>query len=266
MIPAVATPNSPAGIVSDYRSPLIGQLVAARAKATSEIKRVVKDKTADILNKNGGRGYAYSYADLAGVMEAVDDALAAQEMALFQTIQERGNQTVLVTTLAHSSDQWISSEVSVSSPTAGPQVFGSSLTYMRRYSALAILGIAPDADDDGKAAQERADQQARQKKPAQCVEPPHSTQQPPKALQAIQRIPSAPCEPQHIAIPADAGGLRIRNWLDLAKEAMDGKPEAWRRRWLELHEKELADLRSLRPDWADRVEAAAIAPDMPGDS
>ena len=25
---------------------------------------------------------------------------------------------------------------------------------------------------------------------------------------------------------------------------------------------ELADLRHLRPDWADRVEAAAIAPDM----
>jgi hypothetical protein len=56
--------------------------------------------------------------------------------------------------------------------------------------------------------------------------------------------------------------LRIREWLDQAKAAMNGKTEAWRRRWLELHEKELADLRSMRPDWADRVEAAAIAPDM----
>src|SRR4051795_4485848 len=86
---------SPCGVLSDYRSPLIGQLVAARAKATSEIKRVVKDKTADIPNKNGGRGFQYAYADLAGVMEAVEDALAAQEMALFQTLQERGNRTVL---------------------------------------------------------------------------------------------------------------------------------------------------------------------------
>jgi hypothetical protein len=201
-------------------------------------------------------------ADLADVMEAVEDALAAQEMALFQTIQERGNRTVLVTTLAHSSDQWIASEVSVSSPTAGPQVFGSSLTYMRRYSALAILGIAPDTDDDGKAAQERADQQARQK-PTQRVEPPRSNQSPPRQPERIQRPPSDSGEPAHIAIPADAGGLRIRDWLDLVKEAMDGRPEAWRRRWLELHQQELADLHSMRPDWADRVEAAAIAPDPP---
>jgi hypothetical protein len=259
---AAAVPSfSPAGIVSDYRSPLIGQLVAARAKATKEIKTIIKDKKADIPNKQGGRGYAYSYADLAGVMEAVEDALAAQEMALFQTIQERGNRTVLITTLAHSSDQWISSEVSVSSPAAGPQVFGSSLTYMRRYSALAILGIAPDTDDDGKAAQERADQ-ARQK-PQDRVEPPgSSTNHPPKAANATQRPPGGSGDPQRIPMPADAGGFRIREWLDQAKAAMNGQSEDWRRRWLDLHEQEMADLRSQRPDWADRVEAAAIAPDL----
>jgi hypothetical protein len=259
MIPTTAMPSvSPAGIVSDYRSPLIGQLVAARAKATKEIKTIIKDKKAEIPNKNGGRGYQYAYADLADVMDAVDDALAAQEMALFQTIQDRGGKgVVLVTTLAHSSDQWISSEVRIASPDAGPQVFGSSLTYMRRYCALGILGLAPDTDDDGKAAQERADQ-ARQK-PPQRVEPPNH---PPKAAEATQRPSSGSSEPQHIAIPADAGGLRIREWLDQAKAAIDGKPEEWRRRWLELHQKELEDLRSLRPDWADRVEAAAIAPDV----
>jgi hypothetical protein len=51
----------------------------------------------------------------------------------FQTIQDRGRGAVLVTTLAHSSDQWIASEVRIASPDAGPQVFGSSLTYTRRY-------------------------------------------------------------------------------------------------------------------------------------
>jgi len=34
----------------------------------------------------------------------------------------------------------------------------------------------------------------------------------------------------------------------------------------EQHTAELADLRHLRPDWADRVEAAAIAPDPPKDA
>jgi hypothetical protein len=50
--------------------------------------------------------------------------------------------------------------------------------------------------------------------------------------------------------------------LDQAAAAMNGKTEAWRRRWLEIHQQELADLRHLRPDWANRVEAAAIAPDV----
>jgi hypothetical protein len=92
---------------------------------------------------------------------------------------------------------------------------------------------------------------------------PGATKSPPRQPERIQRPPSDSGEPAHIAIPADAGGLRIRDWLDLVKEAMDGRPEAWRRRWLELHQQELADLRSMRPDWADRVEAAAIAPDLP---
>jgi hypothetical protein len=248
-------PAPSCGTFSDYRSPLIGQLVAARAKATKEIKRVVKDKTADIPTKSGGRGFQYAYADLAGVMEAVEDALAAQEMALFQTTQERNGKVVLVTTLAHSSDQWISSEVRIASPDAGPQIFGSSLTYMRRYCALGILGIAPEQDDDGRAAQTVADQQ----RSGQLRRSP--TQ---KLTQATQRAADDSDLPQHIGIPADAGGLRIRDWLDLAKAALDGRPEAWRRSWLELHQAELEELRSLRPNWADRVEAAAIAPDLAG--
>jgi hypothetical protein len=63
-------------------------------------------------------------------------------------------------------------------------------------------------------------------------------------------------------MPGDAGGLRIRDWLEQAKVAIDGRPEQWRRNWLEIHAKELEDLRRIRPDWADRVEAAAIAPDL----
>jgi hypothetical protein len=121
--------------------------------------------------------------------------------------------------------------------------------------------LAPEADDDGKAAQDRADQ-ARQR-PVQRDQVSRGNQLPPRPLERTQRPSGDSGEPHHIVIPADDGGLRIREWLDLVKEAMDGRPEAWRRRWLELHQQELADLRSMRPDWADRVEAAAIAPDLP---
>jgi hypothetical protein len=54
----------------------------------------------------------------------------------------------------------------------GPQVLGSELTYLRRYAVLAALALAPEQDDDGKGARDRADQQARQR-PVQRPEPSH---------------------------------------------------------------------------------------------
>lgn len=69
--------------------------------------------------------------------------------------------------------------------------------------------------------------------------------------------------PQRIAMPADVGGLRVRDWMDLALAAIDGQSVEWRRRWLGLNQAELSDLRRIRPDWADKVFAAATAADMP---
>jgi len=246
------------GIMEGFRSPQIGKLVLARAQATKEIRSIIKDKTADIQGKPGGRSFKYAYADLASVMEAVEDALAAQELAVFQTLQDRKGATFLITTLAHSSDQWISSELKVSSVDVGPQVFGSALTYARRYAVLAALALAPEVDDDGKEAQERADQQARQK-PQDRAEAQRSNQPTPKASERVQR-PSS--EPEHITMASDAGGYLVREWLDLAATALKDRPASWRRRWLDLHQREMVDLRRVRSDWADRVEAAATAPDM----
>jgi hypothetical protein len=43
---------------------------------------------------------------------------------------------------------------------------------------------------------------------------------------------------------------------------MEGQPEDYRRAWLEEHQTEIDEVRRLRPDWADKLEAQAIAPDM----
>jgi len=139
------------------------------------------------------------------LLQALMEGIA---LADFQTIQDRGRGAVLVTTLAHSSDQWIASEVRIASPDAGPQVFGSSLTYMRGYCALGILGLAPDTDDDGKAAQERADQQARQR-PPQRVEQQRSTPPPSRASEGTQRLSSESGEPVLTPICGSASKLRL---------------------------------------------------------
>src|SRR4051812_10671184 len=102
MIPT-ATAEVPAscGVMSGYRSASIGKLVSARAKASAKIKAIVKDKKAKIENKNGGRAYEYAYADLSDVLDAIEDAISEQGLAIFQTTQARTNGTFLVTTLAH---------------------------------------------------------------------------------------------------------------------------------------------------------------------
>jgi hypothetical protein len=69
--------------------------------------------------------------------------------------------------------------------------------------------------------------------------------------------------PQRIAMPADVGGLRIREWMELAMAAIDGQSEDWRRRWLVLNQAELADLRRIRPDWAGKITTAATSTDSP---
>jgi hypothetical protein len=56
------------------------------------------------------------------------------------------------TMLMHASGEWIGSEVALPSVPARVQELGSLVTYMRRYALAAILGIAPDDDDDGNAA------------------------------------------------------------------------------------------------------------------
>jgi hypothetical protein len=254
MIQTEALPGSPAscGVLDGYRSASIGKLVAARAKAAAAIKAIIKDKKADIPNKNGGRGYQYSYADLADVLDAVEDAISEQGLAIFQTTQTRQRDgTFLVTTLAHESDQWIASDIRLKSADAGPQVYGSEMTYLRRYAVLAILALAPEADDDGKTAQDRADQ-ARQR-PQERREDRRRYDVPHQPMQALP-APSVEV-PAPVHVPIQGGNLG--QWASDAWDVLSERPVEWRRSWLELHAEELAEIRAKRADWANNLVGLA---------
>jgi hypothetical protein len=54
----------------------------------------------------------------------------------------------------------------------------------------------------------------------------------------------------------------VWHWVARARELLAGKPEAWRREWLELHQAELEEVRKARRGWADRLESLAVAPDL----
>lgn len=131
----------------------IGELAAAMAKAQAVIENPIKEKE-NTFFKNS-KGGASHYADLAAGLDHIRPALSAQSIAVFQvsTTDSFGNM-VLLTRLIHGpSGQWIESEYYVCKAELDHQKRGSALTYARRHSLFAIVGIAgADDDDDGNSA------------------------------------------------------------------------------------------------------------------
>lgn len=127
-----------------------GKVAAALAKCQSEFPTIVKDKTATVEMRAGGK-YTYRYANLASIFEAVLKILAKNELAVIQTTEFEHGQLWLRTRLAHASGEWLEGTWPMKT-FERPQDQGSALTYARRYTISALLGIATDEDDDGAAA------------------------------------------------------------------------------------------------------------------
>ena len=128
----------------------IDQLVDALAKAQLEFPPLVRNKEVFVVSRSGTR-FAFKYATLDRLLDAVRAPLANHGLVLVQTTHQNGQQIILETTLLHNSGQWISSEL-VLRPGETSQEFGSSLTYMRRYAIAALLCLAPEEDDDANIA------------------------------------------------------------------------------------------------------------------
>jgi len=127
----------------ETQSTEIKDLATALAKAQSEIKPALKDTENPFFKSK--------YADLASVQAACMPHLTKNGLSVTQTIQSIGADIFLVTTLFHSSGQWLKSVAPVKPTKNDPQGLGSALTYMRRYSLAAIAGVSQE-DDDGNEA------------------------------------------------------------------------------------------------------------------
>jgi hypothetical protein len=129
----------------NQQSENINELMTALAKAQGKIQPAMKDKANPFFKS--------SYADLASVWTACRDALSENGLAVVQSVCTNSERAMnLITTLGHSSGQWIKSEMPIISQKQDPQSLGSAITYFRRYSLAAMVGVAPE-EDDGEAAQ-----------------------------------------------------------------------------------------------------------------
>jgi hypothetical protein len=96
------------------------------------------------------------YADLSACVEAVIDALNNEGLALTQETIPNSDGVAVRTVLLHTSGgRLFLGELFMPAIKHDPQGFGSALTYCRRYSLLAAMGLAPE-DDDGNSASKAA--------------------------------------------------------------------------------------------------------------
>lgn len=135
----------------------INELICALSKAQGLMSGASKDSSNPFFNSK--------YADLNSIWNACREALSQHGLAVIQTTnRDQDGELYLSTLLAHSSGQWIRSDLPIKikvpeTPETDKfgkpkkvnelQLLGSCLTYLRRYALAAIVGVAPDEDDDG---------------------------------------------------------------------------------------------------------------------
>jgi hypothetical protein len=186
------------------------------------------------------------YADLASVLDAIRKPLADNALSVTQTTEIRDQGLVLVTTLRHSTGQWIASEYPL--PTGvKPQELGSALTYARRYSLSAIACIAADEDDDAEGARTSG----------QVSSAPRAKESPikPQTVEPPVHPETGEVSPHSIASPGPAAA-----WAGLVIAAVNMAGDAIEvGQWKNENSAMLNDLRAKAPKIADKVDAAIVA-------
>lgn len=123
-------------------------------KVLNEVPNFVTDETAQAGKKT------YKYLNLATVLKTIKPVfekhgLAFSQRVTFDNTGEARQVIGTVETIIFDNEEQM---VACSYPffvTGDPQQVGSAITYARRYSLYAVLGIFPDKDDDGAYAKQR---------------------------------------------------------------------------------------------------------------
>ena len=120
------------------------ELDTALSKAQGAMKPAVFDK----VNPH----FKSKYASLASIFEAIRKPFAENGLSVTQVTKSNGaGGPVLITRLAHTTGQYITSEYQL--PLGlNPQAMGSARTYARRQEISAVCGVVADEDDDANEA------------------------------------------------------------------------------------------------------------------
>lgn len=122
------------------QSESLGKLAEALAKAQSTMEEAKEDSKNPFFKSN--------YADLTSVWRACRKSLTDNGLSVVQTTDLRDDKITVVTTLIHSSGEWMKGCLPLVLTKNDPQTMGSALTYARRYALAAIVGVCKEGEDD----------------------------------------------------------------------------------------------------------------------
>jgi len=159
-----------------FKSESINELSKALSIAQGQIKGAVKDSENPFFRS--------SYADLQSVWDACREPLCKNGLAVTQTLRKYDGDVFLVSILTHSSGQWIESHYPIITQKSDPQSLGSCVTYARRYSLAALIGIYQE-DDDAESAMVR--QPKKESKPI-AVKPKTEVKKTGVSIEQIKRL------------------------------------------------------------------------------
>lgn len=123
----------------------ITEIIKALAKAQCELKPAETDST--------NPRFKSSYNSLTSIWEAIRDPLSDNGLVAIQDITT-GDRSVEVTTrILHTSGEWMEfGPLKIFTKDNDAQSFGSAITYGKKYSLCAALGVVRENDDDGNRA------------------------------------------------------------------------------------------------------------------
>jgi len=137
------------------KSESITKIAPALAKAWAELENPKHNASVTVQKKSGG-SYTFDYTDLGGILDEAKRVFKDNGISVMQNAHTEESESKLIvsveTMLLHSSGEWMQSKPLRMNANASIQDMGGQITYLKRYSLSAMLGIATEKDDDANGA------------------------------------------------------------------------------------------------------------------
>jgi hypothetical protein len=138
------------------------------AVSLAAVQGSIQDAKIDSKNPH----FKSAYASLESNLQSARKLLSQNGLAVTQGVIHSDKEVILETTLLHKSGEFLTYEMPLILDKSNMQGLGSAITYARRYSLAALVGIGTEDDDGNKAIE--GDNSGNQ-------EPPQAPQSKPQA-------------------------------------------------------------------------------------